>query len=133
MTKTFRARFNELFGRNPSPSAITEESSLHEISAQYPNVYEFVERKYGVKVDGADKGMSLRAFVEKFGLPPSQILFMEVQMSYRVPSVRQISAKEAKAMVDTQPDTRILDVRENWEMKICSVPQSRPLTPELLD
>lgn len=133
MTKTFRDRFNQLFGVTTSPAPITETSSLHEISLQYPNVYEFMERKYGVKIDTEDKVLSLSRFVEKFGLPPAQILFMEVQMSRRIRAVRDVSALEAKQLVDRRPDTLILDVREAWEVKICRVPNSQPLTPELLD
>lgn len=133
MTKTFRERFREFFGGDSAPPPINEDSSLHQISEQYPGVYEFLERKYGVKAEPEDKGLTLRAFVEKFGLPPSQILFMEVQMSVRADVVRQLPATEVKRFLTDRPEAKLLDVREDWELKWGLLPGATPFTTELLD
>ena len=36
-------------------------------------------------------------------------------------------------MIAKSPDTRILDVREEWEVKICKLPNSEVLGPQMLD
>lgn len=129
--KSFRGLFTDLF-KSDSPPLINEESSLHEICIQYPHVYDFIERRYGVKVDVADKTVSLKEFVEKYGLPTAQILFMEVQLASRATQVREIPPLEAKTLLeDTR--TRLLDVREEWEVKIGKIKNSHLLSPVLLD
>jgi rhodanese-related sulfurtransferase len=133
MNKTFRERFAELFQRGSVPPIIGEQSSLHEIATQYPHVYEFIERKYGVKVDTEDKPLSLKEFVVKFGLPPAQILFMEVQLAARTQHFQELGAREAQAFLRQNPQTKVLDVREDWERKICALPGAEPLSPQLLD
>jgi len=134
MLKGLRSRLNEWFSREDGePPSITERSRLLEISQHYPTAYEFIERKYGVRVDGGDSALTLRDFVDKFGLPPAQILFMEIQMDSRFAEVKSVSARTAKQILDSRPDAKLLDVREEWEMKIGKVPKSEPLTPELLD
>lgn len=133
MNKTLRERFVELWKGKELPPTITENSSLQEIAIHYPHVFEFVERRYGLKVDSGEKALTLREFSEKFTLPPAQILFMEIQMALRTQGVRTISPKEAKHAIDHQKLLRVLDVREDWEMKLCKIPRSEPLTPQLLD
>ena len=54
-------------------------------------------------------------------------------MSDRFAEVKSVSARTAKQILDSRPDAKLLDVREEWEMKIGKVPKSEPLTPELLD
>lgn len=130
--KTIRDLFADFF-KTSTPPLINENSSLHEIAVQYPQVYDFIERKYGVKVDVGDKTVSLTEFVEKYGLPPAQVLFMEVQMDLRAEKVHELSVKEARDFLEKNPLTPILDVREEWEVKIGKIPSSQVLSPQLLD
>jgi rhodanese-related sulfurtransferase len=133
MNKTIREKFQELFGRQNLPPVITEDSSLHEIAVQYPSMYDFIERKYGVKIDADEKTLSLKTFVERFGLPPAQVLFMEIQISVRSQIVKSISALEAKYLLEKKPTPQLLDVREDWEIQICRLPNSEVLGPQKLD
>jgi rhodanese-related sulfurtransferase len=133
MMKSIRERVSEFFKGNTVPAAITENSSLHELALQQPHVFDFIERKYGVKADIDDKPLSLREFSEKYGLPPAQILFMEVQLSVRAQRVQTLTAPEARSLMTKVPHLRLLDVRENWEVEICRLPKSQILSPQLLD
>ena len=133
MLKNFRERFADLFSKDSESSPLNEDSSLHEIAAQHPDLYDFIERKYGIKPDPEDKVLPLKDFAEKFGLPPAAVLFMEVQMSDRAKLVHPISATDARALMLRDQTVRVLDVREDWEGKICGLPRSSPLNPELLD
>lgn len=133
MIKTFRERVTDFLQRGRVAPPITETSSLVEIAAHYPHVYEFVERKYGIKIDADEKPLSLQEFVAKFGLPPAQILFMEVQMSCRTEGVGELPAVKASELIRRDPRVRILDIREEWEVRICKLPGSLPLSPTLLD
>src|SRR5262245_20528051 len=129
--KTLRERFSEFFGEAPTP--LTANSILQEIAREYPHIFSFVERKYGINIEPDDKVLSLAQFVEKYGLPPAQIVFMEVQLNGRFEAIRSISPLEAKQLLDGRPDTKFLDAREAWELKVCTLPNSKPLTAELLD
>ena len=133
MLKNFRERFADFFSKESDSPALNEESSLHDIASQTPGLYDFIERKYGIKPDAEDKVLPLKEFSEKFGLPPAPVLFMEVQMSDRARNVHPISAAKARELLQRDPKVRVLDVREDWEGKICMLPQSSPLNPALLD
>ena len=133
MIKTFRERVADFLQRGRVAPPITENSSLYEIAVQYPHVYEFVGRKYGIKIDAEEKSLSLKEFVLKFGLPPAQIVFMEVQLSCRTQAVRELPAVKASELIQRDPTIRILDIREEWEVKICKLSASLPLSPTLLD
>lgn len=124
---------NWLGRSSDAPPPLTENSCLQEIATQIPQLYEFIERKYGIPVDAPETSLSLKEFVERYSLPPAQILFVEAQMAGRAAGVKSITAREARSMLDQDPATKLLDVREEWEMKMCRIPESRPLTPELLD
>jgi rhodanese-related sulfurtransferase len=133
MNKTLRERIHNLFTRPEIPPVITENSSLRELARQFPHLYEFIERKYGVKMDVDQRLLSLKDFVEKFGLPPAQILFMEIQTSVRTRGIKKISAKEAKKLIEKIPTLKILDVREQWETKLCKLPNSQVFSTQILD
>ena len=133
MNKSFRERFAEFFRGSETPPPITENSSLHEIALQYPHVFDFIERKYGAKVEVGERTLSLKEFSDKFGLPPAQILFMEVQMSVRTQAVKALKPKEAQSLLAKHSGIRFLDVREEWEVKICKLPNSQVMGPQMLD
>lgn len=130
--KNIRDLFASVFKSN-DPPLVTENSSLHELVIPYPHLYEFIERKYGLKLDSRDKTLTLKEFVEKYHLPPAQILFMEVQMAVRAQNVIQLKAAEAHRLVKTTPHLRTVDVRDEWEIKLGALENSLPLTPQLLD
>lgn len=131
MIKNLRARLADFFGEAKPP--ITENSSLQEIARECPHVFSFIERKYGIHIEPDDKVISLGAFVAKHGLPPAAIVFMEVQLNGRFETIRSISPTEAQKLLAAQPGTKFLDAREPWELKICTLPNSKPLTAEILD
>lgn len=131
--KTIRERFAGFFTRQDGPAPITEGSSLYDVTQQYAHAEEFIARKYGVKVTPEDRAMTLRKFVEKYGLPPAQIVYMEIQMSTRAKGVEELRPSEAKRLIEGRPGTQLLDVREGWEVQLCRIPGSRPLTTSLLD
>lgn len=130
--KNIRELFASVFANN-EPPIVTENSSLHELVIPYPHLYEFIERKYGLKLDVQDKTLSLKEFVEKYGLPPAQILFMEVQLAVRAGNVSQIKPKDAWKLLKNTPEIRIVDVRDEWEVKLGALENSAPLTPQLMD
>lgn len=133
MGNIIRETLQELFGGSKELPAVTEESTLHQISTLYPQLCPFIERKYGVKIDAPDTTLSLREFAEKFSLPPAQILFMEVQMDTRTQNVGEILPTELVKLLKQNPCFKILDVREEWELKMGSLPNALPLQPKLLD
>src|SRR5438270_132699 len=85
--------------------------------------------KGGVKKTLKDRQSSLRKFVEKYGLPPAQIVYVEIQMSTRAKGVQELKPAEVKRLIDQRPDAKLLDVRESWEVQLCRIPDSRPLSP----
>ena len=87
----------------------------------------------GINATLEERTGSLKSFVSLHGLPPPQILFMEVQMEGRSGTVQEISVIEAAQLIKQKPALSILDVRENWELKMGSIPKAMPLTAELLD
>jgi len=133
--KSIRERVAGFFNKSASviPPPITDLSALHDIALQHPHAYEFIERKYGVKITPDDRQIALKKFVEKYGLPPAQILFMEVQMSTRTKGVQQVPARKAKQMVDNHTGIKILDVRETWELQMGRIPTAKHMSPAILD
>jgi rhodanese-related sulfurtransferase len=131
--KNLRDLFADLF-KSDIP-LINENSSLHEIAVQYPHVYDFIERKYSIKVHVGDNDntITLKEFVTKYGLPPAQVLFMEVQLDLRANKAQELTAHQAKTFLEKNPATHILDVREEWEVKIGRINNSKVLSPVLLD
>lgn len=133
MKWSLRDQLNALFPSAVGPTPITAESSLQEIALQYPHCFEFIQRKYGVHLEPGDAALALKEFTEAKNLPPAQIVFMEIQLAERMATVHTLLPKEARALLLAKTDTKILDVREDWELKICAIPGSTPLTPQLLD
>lgn len=131
MIRNFRDRFSDFFGL--SSPILNEHSSLQEILAQYPQGKKFVERKYGIPIETDDKVIPLKDFATKYGLPPAPILFMEIQMAEHSMSVTEITVFEAQKLIEKIPELAILDVREEWEVKVGKLKSSMVLTSELLD
>lgn len=131
MANTLREKIRSLFKKSGLPT-ITENSSLQEISELYPEFFEFILSRYGVKLSAQDKLESLKEFVSKNNLPPPQVVFMEAQMSDRSKKVGHMTAVEVTSLIDKR-NLSILDVREEWELKLGAIPNSLRLTSELLD
>jgi rhodanese-related sulfurtransferase len=129
--KTWLEKIASLWPNQPPP--ITETSSLKEIAVHYPHVFSFLERTYGLKVSSVNRQSTLKEFCEEHRLPPAQILFMEIQLDERISKVKKIGAKEAKALLSSNNTVRLLDTREEWELKLAQIPGGRALTPQLLD
>jgi rhodanese-related sulfurtransferase len=132
MTKILLEKISSLFKRDSLP-VITEQSLIHEIADLYPNFYDFIQRKYGLKILAEERNESLKTLVARHQLPPPQVVFMEVQMSNRSEGVKELPASEASKLIEEGTRFSILDVRENWELNMGSLPKSIPLTADLLD
>jgi rhodanese-related sulfurtransferase len=111
---------------------VTEKSLLSEIALHYPKVWLVLESKYGLKKTQINEQLSLSEASNQLALPPAQILFMEIQLAHSSFPVEEISATEAQHLITKESDIKILDVRENWEKKFGSLPQSLSLNGELL-
>lgn len=94
---------------------ITPLSPVKKIESAYPHFNHFLQDRYRLELTPKDRALKFKDFVELHGLPPAQILFMELQMEIRVQNVKILSAKEAKALVDSTPDLVILDSRDPHE------------------
>lgn len=114
------------------PPPITELSSLDDIARQQPHLFDFLRESYRITVTPEDRALSLHAFVEKHALPPSQILYMQVQLHVRIGRVKNLRPKEAVSLLENEK-TRLLDVREEWEVKLCRIERSVKLDAPLLD
>lgn len=132
MVQTLREKIGALFKRSEL-TKITEDSSVQKIADFYPVFFDFVFRKYGVKVTPEDRHNSLKNFVQQYRLPPPQVVFMEVQLSSLNQTIEEISPSEAQRLMGEQTTLRVLDVREDWELSMGTLPKSVPLTAELLD
>jgi rhodanese-related sulfurtransferase len=132
MTKTLLEKLGVFFKR-PKLPIITASSSLQEIAELYPNFYKFIQTRYGIKVSPEEKRETLTNFVSRRSLPPPQVVFMEVQMDNRSHGVSELSVQEVSDFLRKKSPLSILDVREQWELKMGKIPDSMPLTAELLD
>jgi len=110
---------------------MTENSSWQEICKHYPAAPAFLEKKYRLTPEKIHSEMSLAELTRKFDLPPAQILFMEIQLHQMPSCVEQITALEAKHLLETNSAVRVLDIRENWEISFGSLPRSEVLTQKL--
>ncbi|MCX6102340.1 MAG: rhodanese-like domain-containing protein [Proteobacteria bacterium] len=132
MTQKIRKKISALFGGSQLP-IINENSLLREIAESYPHLYDFIERKYGIKIGPEEILEPLKTFVSRLGLPPAQIVFMEVQMDSLSKGVKEITAQDTMNLLTATPTLSLLDVRESWELKLGSIPKALPLTATLLD
>jgi rhodanese-related sulfurtransferase len=98
-----------------APPKVTEATSLRDVAQHYPEAIACLRRRFGVTVDEADMGKSLKDLSVEYGLPPAQILFMEIQLSARNQRVHQLTPNEAQALRDTEPGLIVLDAREPSE------------------
>ncbi len=129
--RRFRDRFSGFFTEVTS-DPLGERSTFHELVTAYPLAVAFIERKYGIKIDVIDNPLTLSEFSLKYSLPNAEILWKEITTGSERLVVQQVTPSEAKELI-TQNAPRIVDVRENWEIRICKLPNSRPLDPPLLD
>jgi len=130
--KSFGQRFRAFFQFAPALPVVTEDSALFDIADLHPHLYDFLRDRYGVALTSLDHRQSLKDFCRRHSLPPPQIVFMEVQMAARTAGVRHLSAREAKELLDTDPEVQIVDTREEWERKICQLENSEFFTDELM-
>lgn len=107
---------------------VTERSPVSHVASQLPHWGEFLARKYGITLAPDDFALPLSRFVERHGLPPAQILFMEAQLAAS-PSVFQLlGPAEARDRLRDLPDLAVLDARESWELSFGTLPRARPLS-----
>lgn len=130
---TLKEKLSAWFKFRAKPPLVTEDSPLSEIAAHHPRVWAFLEKKYHLKPQHLESEWSLKVLSKKFDLPPAQILFMEIQIDGKQSRVMELTALEAKQLVDTESDLAILDVRESWERNFGSIPGSQVLERTLLD
>lgn len=115
-----------LFRGAAANSTVTERSSLTQITKLYPSLPDFLHRRYALKLQpGEDQG-TLGDLVALRGLPPAQVVFMEMQLDSRSERVPQLSARIAAEKV-IAPEWRVLDVREPWEHQFGGLPKARPM------
>jgi len=132
MANTLRNKFIGLFKKSTLP-VITETSTLKEISQLYPEFYPFIKKRYGITITSQQELQTLKQWVIAHNLPPAQVVFMEVQMESRSGEVGEMSAREATSLIYKKAPLAILDVREDWELKVGVIPNSLRLNSELLD
>ncbi len=109
-------RLGQFFG-SKSETHLSAASTLRQVQEAYPHLKNFIFKRYGISLWTEDLKLPLNRFAEKHKLPPAQILFMELQMETRIQNVSVLSAREAKAKVDSTSDLVIFDCREphEWE------------------
>jgi rhodanese-related sulfurtransferase len=111
-----------------SQGRVTESSSLADIAALYPNLFDFLQRRYGVRAEAADRRLTLGEVVKRNALPPAQVVFMEMQLEARSAQVPTLPARDVQAS-----QWKILDVREPWEYQFGALPNAEPLNPQCWD
>lgn len=126
-----KSLLKDLFQESDAPN-LTEHSTLHEILESYPQAYNFIERKYGVRHEPEDGASSLKEFVNKYRLPPAPIVFMEIQLDAREVKIHEVSAPDLRNEIESGK-VCLLDVREDWELKLGKIKDAEPLTATLLD
>ena len=97
------------------PPTVTEQTSLRDVARTYPEAIACLKRRFGVAVDNADLSLSLREVSHKHGLPPAQILYMEIQLAARNLRIHELTPKEASQLRDTEASLIVLDAREPSE------------------
>jgi rhodanese-related sulfurtransferase len=112
---------------------VTEKSTLEEIAQHYPSFWLWLEKRYRIHKTLIPTHSTLAGLSQKFDLPPPQVLFMEIQLDERENSIQEITALEAKALMEKDPSLTVLDVRESWERSFGSLPHSQVLDQDLLN
>ena len=107
--KTARAFFRS------EPPRITEASPLRDVLRFYPETRECLKRRFHFTLSADDLGRSLREVCDRYGLPPAQVVFMEIQLALKNSRIKQIAPLEAKNLLNRDSTTLILDVREPQE------------------
>jgi|694.fasta_scaffold119763_3 rhodanese-related sulfurtransferase len=130
---TLREKLSALLKLRAKPPLVTEDSTLSEIASHHPRLWVFLEKKYQLKAQHLDPHWSLKFLSKKFDLPPAQILFMEIQIDGKQSQVIELTATEAKQLLEKEKDLALLDVREGWERNFGSLPGSQVLERTLLD
>ncbi len=100
---------------NSSPPRITENSSLRDVLRHYPQGREVLRQQFHMTVTTHEMGQTLRQLSQNYGLPPPQVLFMEIQLAAKNSRIRQISPVEAKRLIDANQAVLVVDVREPSE------------------
>lgn len=132
MLRLLKRKFRAWRRKTSPPPPISDQSTLDDIARQQPHLFEFLSERYRLAVTESDRKLPLAAFVAKYGLPPSQILYMQVQLHNRVLPVKSIRPEEALLLLD-EKKTRLLDVREDWEVALCRIERSERLDSRLLE
>jgi len=131
MEKTFRDRYSDFFHEEKDPPLLTEEHTIRQAIELQPKTLEFIERRYGVKIEAEDQRLSLKEFSEKHQLLPASQLLADIQTVLSGNSIRRLCAKEAMEYLKCQPEIRTLDVRENHQT--LGIPNAQYLDAKLLD
>lgn len=118
--------------RERSLPSVTARSPLTDVIREQPHTREFLRERYGITPTPAEERMPLERLCTKLGLPPAQILYMQIQLEMRVRGVTRMTARDARSFVE-QPQSRILDVREEWETRLAQLPRAERLSSELLE
>jgi rhodanese-related sulfurtransferase len=135
MSACFRqlSKFASRWTRKTHLPRVTDQSTLAEVRNLFPEFPDFLSTRYGVTPTPDEDRRSLQHVVQKYGLPPARIVFMELQLASRLAAVRRLSPVEANRWLAATPDGRVLDVRESWERRAGSLPRSRPLDESSLN
>jgi len=112
---------------------LNENTLLNEIITDYPDLHGFIERRYGVPLSNEDMTIRLTDFVSKYRLPPAPIVLMEIQLAHLQKAIEEIPPKKVAAWIQEKKEVKLVDVREDWERKLCPLPNSQALTASLLD
>ncbi len=94
---------------------ITEASTLREVLRCYPETRDCLRGRFHFALSPEDLDRSLRDVCERYGLPPAQIVFMEIQLSIRNRRIQQITPRDAQHLITVDQSVVVLDVREPSE------------------
>ncbi len=110
---------------------ITENSRIEEVAILYPLVYSFIKERFGIELTAEGQTLTLKALVERYTLPPPQILYVEIQLHAQTQNIKQMTPEEARNLSLSEENVTFLDIREIWELKFKGIEGARPLTAEL--
>lgn len=121
----YRSPVFGVFGKQRT--SLSEQSLISEIEAQYPGFTNHLKSTY--TLDSIDTEACLNALCKSASLPPPSVLLANFQLKDRMGAIRYVSATDLKNHLTA---FQIFDVRESWERRYGSIPNSLPLTQEHL-
>jgi rhodanese-related sulfurtransferase len=106
---------------------------LKEIVKELPHFPEFLQKRFAIDPKNIPWELNLKEFSELFQLPPPQIIYMEAQLEKLMSKIEKVKPSDAKKLLEMNRDVRVIDSREEWEIRSGKLPNAEWLTPQLLN